>query len=278
VAGSSDTNLWLMGPTEVLHYDGRTFVPQGFADSSSRLHDLFANAADNVWVVGRSGDRYAGQTEFPVVRHFNGSEWTFLPLPSPPTGRNDVPLAVWATAKDDVWFGTDTGRLLHFDGEQFVVAATPFIQPITSFWGGSRDDIYATGGGMLAHYDGKLWSVVADAPSMGGGRLYGFGRNDVWLAGGEYQEYGETAPARNAWHFDGVRWTPILGLPGVHALGGHSSRDLWFYAGEAAWHYDGKVVTQATLPGTPTVRGYFQSPQGTLWAAGRGLMRKLAQP
>jgi hypothetical protein len=64
------------------------------------------------------------------ARHWNGTTWTTIALPS---GVN--PRDVWGTGPDDVYFSADVGKIIHYNGTSFSEMRTDLAQNVFSVWG-----------------------------------------------------------------------------------------------------------------------------------------------
>jgi len=166
VWGTSDSDVWLGGQIGSLN-DGR--VLRGRPD-------------------GTGGYVWTGAPETPTGRSFNGAGFVSpnevillgldpsTSLPGWHTGvraaddatftwtRHDgfasgnAPLnAVWGKSPDDVWVAGALGRLRHWDGTIWHVAATalddvmPVIATLYAIWGSGTDGIWVVGEGIALH-------------------------------------------------------------------------------------------------------------------------------
>jgi len=70
--------------------------------------------------------------------------------------------AVWGSAANDVWLGTELGELYHYDGSTIsAFDRETFALPIVAIHGTGADDVFALSEHQLAHFDGRRWSSVA---------------------------------------------------------------------------------------------------------------------
>lgn len=201
------------------------------------LSDVTALSADDVWVVGsRSTGVYSDNT---VARHWDGTEWTRIPSPSPsPDDGSDVLRSVAAVAPDDVWavgvqrkFGyAQHGLIEHWDGDQWSVINFPDSgkdsSSLYSVTAVSSNDVWAVGvgwmtGSLVLHWNGARWSIAEAAipqSDPGEGAVHevtfnavtGLSSSDVWAVG-TYDEFDQNGEHDRRHplieHWDGRQWS-----------------------------------------------------------------------
>ncbi len=99
----------------------------------------------------------------------------------------------------------------------------PGMIELNSIWGSSPTDVWGAGftsdvRNCLWHYDGTKWRrAVYNTPitvygngSKSVGGVWGTAQNDVWAFGGRIYSNPETT-APFIMHFDGIKWTEVLG-------------------------------------------------------------------
>lgn len=138
--------------------------------SQTAMSNIWGSSSSNVYVVGHNS-RNRGH-----MWHFDGNEWTDVPLSTTQGGNIAGPISVndiYGFAADDIWaVGAHKSNnpdppptylrsalLIHFDGQEWneVDLTGPGLHEI---WGPSPDDIYAVGiAGAVFHYDGESWSA-----------------------------------------------------------------------------------------------------------------------
>lgn len=72
---------------------------------------------------------------------------------------------VWMAPSGDfgVIVGT-AGTIQHFDGVDWVPAASPTTEDLYDVHGLAPDDVVASGSGVILHWDGVVWSTVVSSP------------------------------------------------------------------------------------------------------------------
>ena len=242
VAAVSENDVWAVGwaqdpngPTYVKrtlieHFDGSTWnivrSPNSRNDIDSQLHSVSAASANDVWAVGSSHN--GSLPSRTLIEHWDGSQWSIVPSPSPDSQFNEL-RGVVALSANDAWAvgyrgGTQNETpietlILHWDGTSWSQVASPNIagganQPfgINAI---STNDIWAVGsaaGAPLAmHWYGSAWSVVP-VPADAGlsteklAAVSGTASNDVWAVGDGKGIFTNQTFATIR-HWDGTRWT-----------------------------------------------------------------------
>ena len=111
IYGSSPTDVWLKGETDLAHYNGFnvTIVDIG---NSNILRKMFGFSANNIYLCGNNG----------TLMHYDGSNWSSI---SSPYGSFDF-WSMWGLSSSDLYFcGGDTyypytNRIIHYDGVTFT--------------------------------------------------------------------------------------------------------------------------------------------------------------
>jgi hypothetical protein len=132
----SPDDVWAVGTESrhspqtgvIEHWDGTAWTvipsPQVGEDRGTFLTSVSAVSADDVWVVGQTGDPkgFYGPT---WIEHWDGQEWSVVPSPSPGSAWNyledvsgDSAADAWAAGVFSNHHDTNRGKtlLLHWDG------------------------------------------------------------------------------------------------------------------------------------------------------------------
>ena len=242
VAAIAENNVWAVGwaqdpngpsytkRTLVQHFDGNLWSivpsPNKTNDVVSELHSVSATSANDVWAVGFSHNGNAPSRT--LIQHWNGTQWSIVPSPSPDSQLNEL-RAVVALSVNDVWAVGHRGStkketpletlILHWDGGSWRQVASPNIPGGANQLSGisaiSANNIWAVGsvsGAPLAmQWDGNEWSVV---PTQVGGGLSterltavsASAHNDVWAVGQGTGLFTNQTFATIR-HWDGFHWT-----------------------------------------------------------------------
>jgi hypothetical protein len=210
-------------------------------------------STNDVWAVGYT---YSIQT---LIEHWNGTQWSIVPSPSPGTKDNRL-TGVTAISTDDIWAvgyeagGNSATQTLteHWDGTQWSVVSSPnhqgslgsILTAVTSVstndvWAvGSYDSCFSCSESLVEHWDGTQWSILS-SPNHGlCDKLNGvtaISTNDVWTVGNaarkcNFQNNLKGTALIEKWN--GKKWsiasspktTGVVVLYGVSAA---SQNDIW---------------------------------------------------
>jgi hypothetical protein len=241
----SENDIWAVGwakdpnapsfvkQTLIQHFDGNLWSivpsPNPPNDVISELHSVSAAAANDVWAVGSSHS--GGPPGRTLIEHWDGTQWSIVPSPSPDTQLNELH-GVAALSANNVWAvgyrgGTHNETpletlILHWDGTSWHQVASPNVpggaNQLSGITAISANDIWAVGsagGAPLAmHWNGNAWSVFPMQVSSGlsGERLTavsGTASNDVWVVG-QGKGFFTNQTFAKIRHWDGTRWTQKL--------------------------------------------------------------------
>jgi hypothetical protein len=188
---------------------GWTIYPNPAPPGDSVLNGVTALSPTDLWAVG-AYTATGTITETTLTVHSNGTSWTFVPSPNPPSSKA-VLQGVAGVSSNDVWAVgyTDNYQTLteHWNGTAWTVVPSPnagspnYLYAVTAI---ASNNVWAVGRigdtdfphvyALIEHWDGISWSVV---PNPGGGGsggtpLYGVAAasaNDVWAVGGGYPNF-----------------------------------------------------------------------------------------
>jgi len=207
VTGSAPDNVWAVGASAPLRWDGTSWKQQPcpFCCTNCTTLGVWTDDPGDVWVVGPRN----------LVARWEGSTWT------PPAGVFDAAWsATWGSGPNDVWVVGQGGALAHWNGSQLTVLSLSG-DDLLSIWGSSATDVWAVGlNGTAIHYDGFGWrpSAATDGPDL----YYVRGRDSslMWTVG--------RAGRMLSW--DGSRWTPKSSGPTglIGSMAGSGPDDIWF--------------------------------------------------
>ncbi|MBF6614598.1 MAG: S-layer homology domain-containing protein, partial [Chloroflexi bacterium] len=234
------------------HWDGTQWsvVPSPSPGSADNyLGGVAVVSANDVWAVGYYDT--GNGTPPTLVEHWDGTQWSVVPSPSPGS-QFSVLQSIAVVSANDIWAvgydftGAGVGQTLaeHWDGTQWSIVASPNPGSSDSEFAGvsvvSANDVWAVGyqatGGnqqtLTEHWDGTQWSVV---PSPGPGSASHLqsttvvSANDVWAVGA----YRAAVPQTLTEHWDGAQWSvvpsPNAGDVGsfLNSVAKVSANDVW---------------------------------------------------
>lgn len=235
IAAVASNDIWMVGAMDALdgatwtltmHWDGTQWsqipspnvpTPSG-SFYSQWLDAVVAISSNDVWAVGYYR---VGNTEHPLVEHWNGSQWSIVPAPDGPTGDGwlhgiaaAAPNDIWAVGEyDKVDFNTFAkGLALHWNGATWTVSVPPNpssygVNPLKSVIARGRNDFYAVGewetksqglDTYVMHWDGTAWTQTPSENMPGSGtgwnQLHDVGRDSsggLWTVGTKQASFGE---------------------------------------------------------------------------------------
>jgi hypothetical protein len=242
VAAISEGDVWAVGWAQdpagppyvrralIQHFDGTSWntvpSPNRAGHTHNVLHGVSGTSSSDVWAVGFSHDGTLPSRT--LIQHWDGTQWTIVPSPSPQDQLNEL-RAVAAISADDAWAvgfksGSQTQEpidtfVLHWDGSSWTQVPSPNLaggaNQLFGITAVSADDIWAVGfaaGGPLAmHWNGSTWSLVPVARDAGLGTdwltgVSGKAADDVWAVGQGKGVFSNQTFATLR-HWDGTRWT-----------------------------------------------------------------------
>ncbi|MFL5322585.1 MAG: WD40/YVTN/BNR-like repeat-containing protein [Myxococcaceae bacterium] len=141
--------------------------------------------------------------------------------------------AVWAIAPDDVWAVGAQGSALHFDGTSWTASTALTNVDLGDVSASASNNVIAVGSTFAFHYDGCSWSPMAATP------IPTTSLNGVYVA-----------DATHAWvvgangkifRWDGSAWTSEQGCSTstLRAVHGTGPTDVWAVGNATVCHYDG---------------------------------------
>jgi hypothetical protein len=234
VYGLDESNVIAVGDFGgVARYNGAAWAWSS-AGVSRGLHDVWIASPTDAFAVGDAG-----------VFRYDGSAWR--PLFN--TG-NDYYQCVWGSGPDDVWCGTTTDYLSHWNGTSWSTVILGSYNYFYDMWGTASNDIYAvgqsgnTGLATVWHYDGATWSDVTPpgVTNYSFNSVWGTASNNVYVAGD-----GGTIRRWNGSSWSGMTTT---GLPaGTHwnAIRGRSASDIYLAMSGYVYHFNGSSWTDTGL-------------------------------
>ena len=209
-------------------------------------------SAEDIWAVGtyREPNRYRT-----LITHWDGVQWSVAP--SPNQGELDnVLYAVDAIGPHDIWavgeYSTGTGTshtlIVHWDGVQWSIVASPNggtqQNALYGVSGTSPNDVWAVGeygagsgvpSTLALHWDGSQWIVV---PTPSPGTSYSVLQGVVAMPGGEAWAVGRYGPGGGVsftltLRWNGTAWSQVPSPnPGssynlLNGVDASSPTDIW---------------------------------------------------
>lgn len=249
----ADDDVWANAGHALVRWDGKGWSVRHF-DAAISFRALSGSSPTSLFAAGRRSTPGVGSSEG-VLYRFDGKAWVEV-------AKTAIEIsAMWAASAKDVWLGTQSKAIYHWDGATVTEAFPPSQsvgQALRAFDGSSATDVWAVGDqgdgtGPVRHFDGASWTQVT-GPFKSGHAIVAvraFAPNDVWVGGGYDQIH----------HFDGTGWTTLAlpsGLTGVVVSITGKPNDVSFaltrdggknQVGDVALlHWDGQALTSVAVP------------------------------
>lgn len=143
VDGTGSNDVWIAADGRILHWDGTlgAIVSGTGIEPQARMHGVWAERSDSVWVVGEGNVGQPGD-----VLRWNGASWSHA---TPLSAVSELD-AIFAQSATDVWVVGAGGGIARFDGSSWtpVDLGMPALQ-LETVWATSSSDVW-TGGAPSA--------------------------------------------------------------------------------------------------------------------------------
>ena len=234
--------------------------------ATTKLHGVWAIDEDDVFAVGNGGT---------ILRRVNGNDWFAMS-----SGTTTNLTTVWGSSSSDVWVGSTSSLVLHYDGTSWSQISAP-ISNVDSIWGSSSSSVWFIGSGVTMHWDGSSFTATSGTTTLLS--VSGTGANDAWIGGANIylRHYNGTAwltsmpqlsgstyravfarTPTDAWaagvvpkyettHWDGAKWTPYkTDVRGAFmiSISGQSANDVWAVGSGRVAHWTGGPSWSTELP------------------------------
>jgi len=124
MAGVNGSNLYVVGGTKVIKYDGSKWAQVATAPLASKFNSIWCDGVSNVWVAGTGGL---------VLRQdiASGGAWLMMNA-----GTTEDLQDVYGTGPNDVWFVGTNGTVLHYT-TSFSSVASDSTDDLMGVWVGN---------------------------------------------------------------------------------------------------------------------------------------------
>jgi hypothetical protein len=232
--GSDPNEVFAIGSGAILRYNGASW-----SDVSGPVFNppVSSFGYNDVWGVGHdlfvAGHLNRGTSATSLLAHFNGAEWSEMPVPDlwdhpqftglAGTSPSDVWAIGWAFKCEDC--NNVTSMVLHYNGSAWSESLTSGYDEYNGIWALAPNNVWIAGGNeefpIIEHFDGTSWSreEVTDHWAERLNQVWGSSASDVYMVGSSF-----------SLHYNGTSWTRIEGVSG-RIVWGTSSHDV-FVVGE----------------------------------------------
>ncbi len=249
VTCTAEGNCWAVGnnassgPQLIEHWDGSAWqvvadqVPPGA--SSNSLEGVACAGAASCWAVGYYTTS-SGTATLPYAEEWNGQAWSYVALPSPPPGSEDINLLTGVSCPSSTLCfavgsytnaeNVESSLIESWNGEAWTIVPSPappssstgaLLQAVScasasDCWAaGHWSDYPGPGGGLAENWNGSQWSALAvrSAPEVDLTRVSCPGLNMCMALG----QAGTTTLVPFAVRWDGSAWVVA---PPIRTSGG----------------------------------------------------------
>lgn len=270
---------------------------------SSRLWGVDGTASNDVWAVGEYTDP-ATQVTAALAKHWDGTAWADVPVPSPGALAN-ILRDVVALAPNNVWAAGSYANqvndwrtlIVHWNGAQWTVVASPNPgnpeNSLNAIAAGPAGDLWAVGykqsdgspeRPLVLRWNGTSWQAVIEALENDpyGGQLSDIAVDEegAWAVG--WRVNGPSYSSREflVERWDGTNWSvaPSSGRRGsqVHSVAVGVGTDAWALGTmtgiPVALHWNGHewgtAITPHLIGGGYELEEVLLLPGGEVWAVG----------
>jgi hypothetical protein len=239
VWGLDDNNVYAAGAVTlndttraVLKWDGQKWDP---FFRGGGIYTIYGFSSDDIWIAGN------------LVYHYDGTEWTRMR--DTVIEGNKPYYALWGSGSNDIYLGSERGKLIHWDGQKARVAADFGIY-ISDIYGTSANDIWIAGTNeidklLLVRFNGTSFEHILKLPPVSGTlySIYTTKNKDLYVGGnGVFKKKGDQWVNQNV--NDVILKIRGTNTNNIFAVGGHCS--VYHYNG-STWKYYDELRTQGGI-------------------------------
>jgi|CZKU01.1.fsa_nt_gi hypothetical protein len=145
--------------------------PECSLNTNDNLNTLWCSPEKNLWVGSELGRVWTTANTQWDPSKIQGLDWEGMDpnrtwvageLPRRANGGSYAVTAIWGSSNRDVYVGTFTGLIFHWDGAQWNISHGENKKPISRMHGTGPTDIWVVGReGLVLHFDGRQWHPVS---------------------------------------------------------------------------------------------------------------------
>ena len=156
VWGTDENNVYAVGGVYfndtsygVIHWNGYEWTASSRFGGGYSIHGFTSN---DIWTAGGT------------IYHFDGQRWNEILFEDQILVDNIPYYSVWGTNSSDLYFGSDRGKVIHWDGSSAeIVYSNPANVYVNDLDGYSSDFIIGVGTGIIppllaVYFDGNSWN------------------------------------------------------------------------------------------------------------------------
>ena len=201
-----DYRSWVRERTDMDHTILGVWVAEDGTAIAAGSRNTILRRSDSGWEV-----------EYQGINRSSGTSW----------------VSVWGAGPEDVFAVGLNGRILHYDGTEWLTMVSGTDVHLNEVWGNSGTDVFCVGmSGTILHFDGSIWTPMESSTEVDLSSIWGSSSTDVYAVGGE----------GTILHFNGNQWTSMQSGTDVYLydIWGRSAEDVY----AVGWH--GTVLHRTT--------------------------------
>lgn len=215
------------------------------------VSDVIAFDDNDVWVAKEG------------IAHFDGSNWSGWRMDDIPPNKTGYLRKVWGSSSSNLFFGSDFGSLVHYDGSTFTeVQMLGIVEHIYDITGNSKGVAWIIPMSMeppgvsLYRYEDEILIVVDSYEDPyypfqdSSGRDYTntytiFSVKDEYIVRPVSTVYSQAIAIHSMADFDDYLWITSPDLPSVANGDGNDINDLFFISSGTVLHYNGATFSSS---------------------------------
>ncbi len=194
VWGTDENNVYAVGTVTIndttygiLKWNGIEWKPELKIGGRNAI---FGFSENDIWEAGGS------------VWHYDGTTWSRIDGYS--SGGQSFPLdqvlfdnkpytSVWGTSSENLYFGSDRGKIIYWDGMKASIVANYDDFSIIDMNGSAQNNIWAVGSKLdttfsskIVYFNGSIWEADNSYPGQNGisASVYTLNRKETYIVGG----------------------------------------------------------------------------------------------
>jgi len=243
VWGTDENNIYAVGGVRlnnttygIMKWSNNEWVPEQVGGG---MYAITGFSDNDIWVVGEA------------VQHYDGNQWKRIDATS--SGNQEIPLnqvfydnkpysSIWGNSSTDVYFGSQRGTIVHWDGKYATVVYKKSENfNIRNIHGSSATNIWAVGGeysnpwrNLILHFNGSTWQEITNLPdeTFSPSGVYVLNEKEIYICGESGLLYGNES---------GWGEINLVGNSALTRIKGKNGNDI-FLTGHfnSLYHYNGK--------------------------------------
>lgn len=255
ISGANATNVWAAGSNgEIIRFNGTTWSNPN-SDTTQLLNGIHVIDTSNAIAVGARKS----------YTRWNGTVWTNSQSQLLAQNFTDT----WASDDDKVWFTSNTGLIIRWNGNNFVNTASGVTTALNAIWGADDSNIWAVGAqGDIRKWNGTGWTAQTSGVNVNLNDVWGTSATNVWAVGDN----------GTILRWNGTAWTKMTSgtTQNLNAVWARDSGNAWTVGNRGTILKGSTTSWSAQTSGiTNALNSIWGSPTNVWTAGAAGAMLKL---